>query len=445
MHTTKNEKKRFPSNFIWGAATASYQIEGAWDADGKGESIWDRFSHTPGKIANNDTGDVACDHYHRYPEDIAIMRYLGLKAYRFSISWPRVLPNGAGPVNPDGLDFYDRLVDALLAANIEPYVTLHHWDYPQALFERGGWLERDNLPLFADYAALMVKRLGDRVNKWATFNEPGVIAWDGYVSGEHSPGIEGDVAKAVQVSHNLLVSHGLATQAIRAARPGVDVGIVINLWPSEPLSEDPADIAAAELAWNTSETGFMHPLFRAHYHPALWESLGENRPQVLPGDLALIAQKLDFFGLNFYSRNLVGAEGPVSPVPGSEYTAMGWEVHPQALRRLLARIWRDYEMPPIYITENGAAYDDRVDADGKVRDPRRQAYLREHFLQTRLAMQDGVDVRGYFVWSLLDNFEWGHGYNKRFGIVRVDYDSLERTIKESGEWYRRVVTANAVV
>jgi beta-glucosidase len=434
----------FPVDFLWGAATASYQIEGAWNEDGKGESIWDRFSHTPGKVANDDNGDVACDHYHRYREDIAIMRQLGLKAYRFSVSWPRVLPAGKGRVNPAGLDFYDRLVDALLAADIEPYLTLHHWDYPQALYEDGGWTRRDNLHAFADYAALMVKRLGDRVNKWATLNEPGVIAWDGYVMGEHAPGLVGDVEQARQVAHNLLVAHGLAVQAIRAARSGVQAGIVINLWLHEPASDKAEDIAAAEIAWNTTETAFMHPLFRGYYHPELWDAAEETNPEIRSGDLALIAQQLDFFGLNYYSRALVSAQGPIERVPGSEYTEMGWEVHAPALRRLLNRIQRDYELPPVYITENGAAFDDAVGPDGKIDDERRLEYLRDHLIQTRLAMQDGVDVRGYFVWSLLDNFEWGHGYSKRFGIVRVDYNTQVRTIKESGEWYSRVIAENCV-
>ncbi len=434
----------FPSDFLWGAATASYQIEGAWDADGKGESIWDRFSQTPGKITNDDNGNVACDHYHRYPEDIAIMKHLGLKAYRFSISWPRILPQGWGLVNPAGLDFYDRLVDALLEAGIEPYATLHHWDLPQALFEKGGWANRENLPFFADYAAVLVKRLGDRVTQWATFNEPGVIAWAGFVSGDHAPGIKGDMFTAIRMCHNLLVAHGMATQAIRAADSRARVGIVINLWPIEPASDDPADVALAEQAWNQRETIFMHPLFKGYYHPALGGEPGDTAFLIHPGDMALISQELDFFGLNYYSRVVLGTQGHVEKVEGSEYTEMGWEVYPQAFRRLLNRINQDYDLPPIYITENGAAFPDEVSPDGKVHDERRLAYLRDHFIQTRLAMQDGVDVRGYFVWSLLDNFEWGHGYSKRFGIVRVDYETLQRTVKDSGEWYRGVIASNQV-
>jgi beta-glucosidase len=435
----------FPHNFLWGAATASYQIEGAWNADGKGASIWDRFSHTPGKISDNSTGDVACDHYHRYQDDIALMRRIGLKAYRFSTSWTRVLPLGAGRANPSGLDFYDRLVDALCAANIEPFLTLHHWDYPQALYESGGWTNRDNLHHFADYAVLMAKRLGDRVKNWTTFNEPGVIAWDGYLSGEHAPG-EQDKAKAAQVTHNLMVAHGLATQALRAANSNLNVGIVLNLWGADAFSEDPADVAAANLAWNRGEATFTHPILAGHYHPEFENALGaENISiKIQAGDMALIAQQLDFLGVNFYSRNLISATKQFDVVEGSEYTEMGWEVCAPALRRVLNRIHRDYKLPPIYITENGAAFKDEVSADGKVHDPRRLAYLKNHFIQTRLAMQDGVDVRGYFVWSLLDNFEWGHGFSKRFGIIRVDYETQERIIKDSGEWYADVIKNNIV-
>jgi beta-glucosidase len=434
----------FPSNFLWGAATAAYQIEGAWNAEGKGESIWDRFSHTPGKITHADTGDVACDHYHRYAEDIALMRQLGLKAYRFSVSWPRVLPAGLGRVNPAGLDFYDRLVDALLAANVEPFITLHHWDFPQGLHDRGGWMNRDNLPYFADYAALMVKRLGDRVRRWATLNEPGDIADSGYGSGEHAPGIKNDWKTVRQVTHNLNLAHGLAVQAIRAADPTLEVGIVLDLWGVDPASDDPADIAAADHIWNSQRITFIHPIFQGHYHPAMIDAVGDNLPEIKSGDMALISQKLDFIGINSYSRTLAGARGVISPVPGSEYTALGWEVCAPAFRRMLNRINHDYKLPPIYITENGAAFKDVVAADGKIRDERRLDYLRQYIAQVRLAMQDGVDVRGYFVWSLLDNFEWGHGYSERFGLIRVDYDTQKRTIKDSGEWYSRVIASNSV-
>lgn len=442
---------KFPHNFLWGAATASYQIEGAWNEDGKGESIWDRFSHTPGKVTKGDTGDIACDHYHRHEDDISLMRRLGLKAYRFSISWPRVLPGGRGLVNPRGLDFYDRLVDALCAANIEPFLTLYHWDLPQALQDaspepgrrEGGWENRNTCHAFADYAVLMVKRLGDRVKYWTTFNEPSVVAFDGNLAGEHAPGLK-DPRIAYQVAHNLMVAHGLATQAIRAANSKVDVGIVLNLWMADPVSEDPADATAADTAWERSETLFLDPIFKGHYPTAAYDLVGENMPKIHDGDMALIAQELDYVGINFYSRNLYSAQGPIDHVEGSEYTEMGWEVCAPALRRLLVKIHNEYHLPPIYITENGAAFPDVVSPDGKIHDPRRLDYLKQHFIQTRLAMQDGVDVRGYMVWSLMDNFEWGHGFTKRFGIVRVDYETQKRTIKDSGEWYAEVIRTNQV-
>jgi beta-glucosidase len=434
----------FPTDFLWGAATASYQIEGAWNEDNKGESIWDRFSHLPGKITNNHTGDVACDHYHRYSEDIALMSQLGLKAYRFSVSWPRVLPNGFGQVNPAGLDFYDRLVDTLLAAKIEPFITLHHWDYPQALQDRGGWVNRDNLPYFADFAAVMVKRLGDRVRRWATLNEPDDISEAGFGNGEHAPGVKNDWKTVNQVIHNLLVAHGLAVQAIRAINPALEAGIVLGCWGVDPVSDDPTDIAAADLVWNSQRIAFLHPIFRGHYHSMMIEMVGDNFPEVKSGDMALISQKLNFLGINSYSRTLVGARGVTSPVPGSEYTEMGWEVCAPAFRRMLNRINHDYYLPPIFITENGAAYPDVASMDGKIHDLRRLDYLRQHIAQVSLAIQDGVDLRGYFVWSLLDNFEWGHGYTKRFGLIHVNFDNQKRTIKESGEWYRRVIASNSV-
>ena len=434
----------FPANFAWGAATASYQIEGGWDADGKGESIWDRFSHTPGKIIDAATGDVACDHYHRYQEDVALMRQLGLKAYRFSISWPRVQPAGFGRVNPAGLDFYDRLVDALLEANIDPYVTLHHWDLPQALQEKCGWLNRDALAYFADYSALMAKYLGDRVRHWATFNEPNVIAEAGYIGGEHAPGVKGDPKSAWQVTHHLLVAHGMAIQALRAVDPALQLGIVLTEWITEPPSDNPADVAAAWNAWYSHETSFIHPIFRGHYHPLTIDAMGEATPEIKAGDMALITQKLDFLGINSYSRTVIGAQGWVSSVPGSEYTEMGWEICAPSFRRMLNRIHADYELPPIYITENGAAFQDTVAPDGSIHDDQRLDYVRQHLRQLRLAMQDGVDVRGYFVWSLLDNFEWSQGFTKRFGVIRVDYQSQKRTIKDSGSWYARVIANNQV-
>jgi beta-glucosidase len=435
----------FPKNFLWGAATAAYQVEGAWNEDGKGESIWDRFSHTPGKVANGDTGDRACDHYHRLPDDIALMRRIGLKGYRFSTAWTRVLPQGHGLVNPAGLDFYDRLVDRLLAANIEPFLTLYHWDLPQALEEKGGWLNRETAYHFADYAALMVKRLGDRVKRWTTFNEPSVIAYCGYLIGEHAPGFK-DEAMTRKVIHNLMVAHGLGAQAIRGIDPGLEVGIVLNLWPVQPASDSLADREAAEKAWRGGmEVVFLDALLRGQYPPETLQAIGGLPSFVQPGDMALIAQKLDFLGVNFYSRVVFSAkEGRLAKIEGSEYTEMGWEVNAPALRSLLTRLNSDYRLPPVYITENGAAFRDEISPDGKIHDPQRLDYLRQHFTQTRLAMQDGVDVRGYFVWSLMDNFEWAHGYGKRFGLTYVDYASGQRTLKDSGEWYARVIAENGV-
>ncbi len=434
----------FSTDFLWGAATAAYQIEGAWNDENKGESIWDRFCHTPGKITNADTGDVACDHYHRYTDDVTLMRRLGLKAYRFSISWPRILPNGFGRVNLVGLDFYDRLVDTLLGVNIEPFVTLHHWDYPQSLQDIGGWCNRDNLPYFADYAALLVRRLGDRVHRWVTLNEPDDISEAGYGSGEHAPGIKNDWKAVHQINHNLLVAHGMAIQAIRAINPALEVGIVLGLWGVDPASDDPADVDAANQLWNSQRITFIHPILRGSYHSSMINAVGDNFPEVKSGDMALISQKLDFLGVNYYSRTVVGVRGITSPVPGSEYTDMGWEVCAPAFRRLLNRLNDIYNLPPIYITENGAAFQDGSSLDGKIHDERRINYLHQHITQLHLALQDGVDVRGYFVWSLLDNFEWSHGYTKRFGLIRVDFDTQKRTIKDSGEWYSRVIASNGV-
>jgi beta-glucosidase len=434
----------FPAKFLWGAATAAYQIEGAWNEDGKGESIWDRFSHTQGKIEDGSSGDVACNHYHRYAEDIQLMQQLGLQAYRFSVSWSRVLPAGRGQINPAGLDFYDRLVDSLLAANIEPFLTLHHWDLPLAIQEQGGWTKRTACHAFADYAALIVKHLGDRVKYWTTFNEPSVIMFDGHLNGSHAPGIQ-DENVAYQVGHHLLVAHGLAVQAMRTINPDLKIGLVLSLWPADPASQDPADIAAAEQAWQSGETLFLDPVFKGHYPPLVYDIAGEAMPEIQDGDLALIAQRLDYLGVNYYSRHLVNAVGTIDPVPGSQYTEMGWEVCPPALRRLLNKLNEDYHLPPVYITENGAAFHDVVEQDGEIRDEQRLDYLRQHFIQAALAIQDGVDLRGYFVWSLLDNFEWSYGYTKRFGIVRVDYETQKRTVKESGKWYQQVISSNRVI
>lgn len=434
----------FPPRFVWGAATASYQIEGAWNEGEKGESIWDRFSHTPGKVRDGDTGDIACDHYHRFAEDVNLMRDMGIKAYRFSVSWPRVIPNGSGPVNWVGLDFYDRLVDSLLVAGIEPYATLYHWDLPQELQDKGGWTNRDVLGYFADYSACMVRRLGDRVKNWMTINEPWVISFLGNRTGEHAPGIK-DEKTALQVAHNLMVGHGMAVQAIRADQPNANVGIVFSLSPAEPETNSPADVEAAQRSWERDSGWFLDPILKAHYPAGAWKERGNLVPDVKPGDFALTSQKLDFVGVNYYFRTLVNAKGTVDKIPGSEYTEMGWEVNAPSLRGLLNRMHKEYKLPPVFITENGAAFKDEVSADGQVHDPRRLNYIKDHLTQVREAINDGVDVRGYFVWSLMDNFEWAHGFSKRFGVTHVDYKTLKRTVKDSGKWYSRVIKANAIV
>lgn len=430
----------FPTDFVWGAATAAYQIEGAWNEDGKGESIWDRFSHSPGKVLNGDTGDVACDHYHRYREDLRLLRDLKLRAYRFSLAWTRLLPQGSGAVNTRGLDFYDRLVDILLEYEIEPYVTLYHWDLPQVLQERGGWGNREIVGQFADYAALAARRLGDRVKNWMTLNEPWVIAFSGHRSGEHAPGLC-DEKLALQVAHHLLVAHGAATDALRANARDARVGIVISLWPFETLHDTEEERAVAEHMWQLDNAWFLDPLWRGHYPAAIWNGYGDKQPRLLPDDLTQIARPLDFWGINYYSRHVVGIEGRV---PGAEYTEMGWEVHAPALERMLVRLDREYRLPPTFITENGAAFPDEYKGAGRVKDPRRTSYLYTHLEAVARAIAQGVNVRGYFVWSLLDNFEWAWGYSKRFGIVYVDWATQERVIKDSGKWYAQTAAENAL-
>ena len=440
----------FPEGFLWGAATAAYQIEGAWDEDGKGPSIWDTFSHTPGKVRDGDTGDVACDHFHRYADDVGLMRDLGLRAYRFSVSWPRVLPDGTGMVNGRGLDFYDRLTDALLEAQIVPALTLNHWDLPQALQDRGGWASRATIDAFVAYADVVSSRLADRVPMWITHNEPSVVAVDGHVVGEHAPGFT-DQALGLQVGHHLLVSHGLAVPVLRAN--GVrEVGITINVWPQTPAADAPEDLAAAERRYAAEAGWYLDPLYGKGYPADIWaiyERLGWA-PAVGDGDMATIAAPTDFLGLNYYSRALVRADASGEPFGAAdvyeagEYTDTGWLVHPDGLYDLLTRVQRDHAPSAVYVTENGAAFPDVVAPDGAVHDERRVAYLRGHFRAAARAVADGVPLKGYFVWSLLDNFEWAEGYSKRFGIVRVDFDTQERTVKDSGWFLRDVARVNGV-
>jgi len=441
---------RFPDGFLWGAATAAYQVEGAWDEDGKGPSIWDTFCHTPGKIANGDAGDVACDHYHRVAEDVALMRELGLRAYRFSVSWPRVLPEGTGRVNRAGLDFYSRLVDALLEAGIAPALTLYHWDLPQALQDHGGWGSRETAEAFAAYADVVSEALADRVALWITHNEPAVVAFDGHVFGEHAPGLT-DPVLGSRVAHHLLLSHGLAVPALRANGARA-VGIAINVWPVVPASDSPEDVAAADRRWQQEAAWYLDPLFRSAYPEELLGIYGRHglAPPVEEGDLDAIAAPIDFLGLNYYSRNVVRFDPGDELLQASdvdqpgERTEMDWLVAPDGLHELLVRVQREYAPPAVYVTENGAAFADTVSSDGLVHDDRRVTYLREHFLAAARAIDDGVPLRGYFVWSLLDNLEWAEGYSKRFGIVRVDFDTLERTIKDSGRFCRDVIAANGL-
>ncbi len=434
---------RFPADFVFGAATAAYQIEGAAREGGRGESVWDRFAATPGKVRNGDTGEVACDFFHRYREDVALLTELGVGAFRFSVAWPRVLPEGRGRVNESGLDFYDWLVDELLAHGIEPFATLFHWDTPQALEDAGGWPARATAEAFVEYAEVVVRRLGDRVRFWATHNEPWVVSWLGHAWGEHAPGRTSE-ADAVACAHHLLLSHGWAVEAIRAAAPDAQVGIVLNLAEAYPAGDSPEDEAAAWQVDGEGNRWFLDPIFRGSY-PA--DLLGRNElvaPFVRDGDLEAIAAPIGFLGVNNYFRFLVGG-GPGGPRlvrnPEAPYTAMDWEVYPDALHRLLVRVSEDYAPPAIYVTENGAAFADVRAHDGRVHDPERTAYLESYLDAVGRAVADGAPVRGYFVWSLLDNFEWAHGYSKRFGIVYVDYPTLARIPKDSFWWYRDAIAA----
>jgi beta-glucosidase len=433
----------FPSDFVWGAATASYQIEGAVHEDGRGESVWDRFCATPGKVRGGDTGDIACDFYHRYRDDVKLMKELGLDAFRFSIAWPRVLPQGRGAVNQAGLDFYDRLVDELLSNGIEPYVTLFHWDAPQALEDEGGWTVRSTAEAFVEYAEAVVTRLGDRVRHWITHNEPWVYAWVGHAWGAHAPGKTSE-RDAVAVAHHLLLSHGWAVDAIRRAAPDARVGITLNIAHAYPATDTPEDEAAAYRRDGEDNRWFLDPLFRGSYPADLLERNELVAPYVRDGDFDAISAPLDFLGINNYSRFVVaaGADGPRTVAnPDAQHTDMGWEVYPDGLHDVLVRVARDYEPPAIYITENGAAFPDVRVHDGAVHDIERTAYLESYIGAVGRAISGGAPVKGYFVWSLLDNFEWGYGYSKRFGIVYVDFPTLERVPKDSFYWYRDLIAS----
>ena len=467
--TSTDRTRHFPPDFLWGAATASYQIEGAATSDGRGPSIWDTFSHTPGAVLNGDNGDIACDHYHRMDEDLDLLGELGVRAYRFSVAWPRVIPAGTGPTNQAGLDFYRRLVDGLRARDIEPTLTLYHWDLPQPLEDRGGWVNRDTAEAYAHYVEVVARALGDGVERWITLNEPWCSSWLGYGSGHHAPG-KHDIGMAAAANHHLLLAHGLAVPLLRDVVPQAQVGITLNLSDHQPGSEDPLDVAAAWRADGNLNRLFLDPIFLGHYPSDMIEHYADVAPGfsvVRDGDLEAISQPLDFLGVNYYSPATVVDESRATQArmagyivatqdqfpdlrlrsletPGRDRTAMDWEIEAAGLTALLVRIRDEYTTLPIYITENGAAFNDYVDPNGQVLDGNRVAYLQEHISAVHDAIAAGVNVQGYFVWSLLDNFEWAFGYSHRFGIVWVDFPTGSRLPKESFRWYRQLIASNTV-
>ncbi|TDD98080.1 GH1 family beta-glucosidase [Jiangella asiatica] len=462
--------RQFPDGFVWGSATASYQIEGAAKEGGRGPSIWDTFSHTPGKTLNGDTGDVACDHYHRWPEDLGHIADLGLTAYRFSIAWPRVLPGGRGPLNREGLDFYSRLLDGLLERGIQPVATLYHWDLPQDLEDAGGWPARDTAYRFAEYAEMVAGELGDRVHTWTTLNEPWCSAYLGYASGAHAPG-RAEPAAALAAVHHLNLAHGLAGQAIRRAAPSAQLSLTLNLHvirPADPASE--ADLDAVRRIDALANRAFLGPVLEGAYPDDLLADTAHvtDWSFVRDGDTAAARIPLDVLGVNYYSTALVrrwDGTGPrseddghddaaASPWVGADdvefirpdgpYTAMGWNIDPSGMTELLLRIHREYPGQPLMVTENGAAFADTVSPDGVVHDPLRVDYLRDHIAAVGTAVDAGAEVRGYFAWSLMDNFEWSFGFDRRFGLIRVDYDTLRRTWKDSAHWYSGVIARNGL-
>ena len=443
----------FPPSFHLGAATSAYQIEGATRSDGRGVSIWDTFAARPGKIVDGTDGSRACDHYNRFAEDVELMRWLGLSAYRFSIAWPRVLPNGRGAVNTPGLDFYDRLVDALLRANIQPFPTLYHWDLPQVLQESGGWTSRDTASAFVEYADVVSRRLGDRVRHWFTHNEPWCTAMHGHVNGVHAPGQQ-DWLLGLYAAHHCLLSHGWAVPVLRQNVRNAEVGIVLNLTYCEPASSSPEDRDACRMKDGTYNRWYLDPVFGRGYpddvvadHVARGTLSDGELPFIKPGDMAAIAVECDMLGVNYYTRERVtrDAQGaPVSAPAEHEVTDIGWEVYPDGMKNLLVRLHAEYAPQRMYITENGAAYHTPPDADGRIHDGERMRYLHGHINAVLEAYREGAPIAGYFVWSLLDNYEWAEGYTQRFGIVWVDYETQERIPKESAHWYRELIKTRVV-
>ena len=445
----------FPKGFFWGTATASYQIEGAWNEDGKGESIWDRFAHTPGKIKNGDTGDVACDSYHRWRDDIALMQAMNLNSYRFSISWPRIQPSGSGPANSKGIAYYSRLVDALLKAHIRPMVTLYHWDLPQALEDAGGWPNRDLVGRYCDYVQLVTRALGDRVNDWMLFNEPSAFVDVGYLEGTLAPGRQ-SIVDFLRASHVVNIALGEGFRALKAIQPAARVGTVLNMSACEPATSSEADKLAAERAHAIVNTWFLDPALRGRY-PDAFTLLPETLMGIKSGDMEKTRAPLDFLGINLYYRTIASATGalhraahaqewlfPVKMEGGQQgpKTDFGWEVWPKALYDVVMRVTRDYNRPVIQITESGCSYNDGPDASGVIRDGRRIDYHRQYLAALARAISEGADVRGYHAWTLMDNFEWADGYSQRFGLAYVDFKTQKRTIKDSGRWYGRVAAEN---
>jgi beta-glucosidase len=449
--------RQFPPDFLWGVATSAYQIEGATRVDGRGESIWDRFAATPGKIQDKSDGAVACEHYRRWPEDIELMRWMGLKSYRFSIAWPRILPEGRGRVNTAGVDFYSRLVDSLLGAGIEPFITLYHWDMPQVLEDQGGWPARATGDAFVEYADVISRALGDRVKRWITHNEPWCISYLGYGNGEHAPGIK-DWSKMLAAAHTLLVSHGESVKVLRANVRNAEVGITLNLTPGEPASPSPEDADATRDFDGGFNRWFLEPLYGRGYpqdviedHVKAGRIPSSHLDFIQPGDLETIATPTDFLGVNFYSRAVLRSNripeeqnAPRTVFVRPDKTDMDWEVAPHSLTTLLKHLHTEYKPGPIYITENGCAYSTAPSADGRVHDVQRVEYLRSHLEACADAIEQGVNLAGYFAWSLLDNFEWAYGYTKRFGLVWVDYATQQRIPKDSAHLYRDVVAQNGL-
>ena len=438
----------FPESFLWGTATAAFQIEGATEEDGRGKSIWDTFCATPGKVSEGHTGAMATDHYHRWAQDIDLMVSLGLQAYRFSVAWTRIIPNGTGQVNAKGLDFYDRLVDTLLAKNVEPFLTLYHWDLPQALEDKGGWRVRETAEAFGRYAEVVAARLGDRVRNWMTINEYWCIVSLGYEKGEHAPGAKESPQVVRQVAHHLLLAHGLGVQSVRAAaKAKPSIGLAHNPSVVNPFTDLEADVSAARSLFVENNDWYMGPMFRGKYPEAEWNRLGTDVPKVIDGDLKTINQPLDFMGFNIYSAwNVVRAGAkPFDPSKTYPRTQMDWPIQPDCLYWGIRFIRETYSDIPVYITESGCAFPDEVAADGQIYDWDRVQYMRWYLRGVERAVCEGYPIKGYFAWSLLDNFEWAFGYTRRFGIVYVDFKTLERKPKLSAQWYKETIRARAVV